>query len=257
MRTNGLWLCGWPRLSRSRSWLQMPARRIFRRGREPSVVHRDGRVAKHPMLLAPSVRPAFGLPRPFTEVLMPRRLVIRGNFDTAPVTIAVATPQTDFEIALTRGSDPLPGDAVFEAHPPLTRVRIGVPVSTALFRGWDHYTWVVTAHTGDRGTSAVLPVEVRQGSTFQYEALRSGSHVRVVASVDRYDAATDRVVAWLGHPVTVQRWTPHGWTTIRRVRTDPAGGVDTTFAIAWKVGLRVTVPGTATTWAPATHSTSA
>lgn len=206
---------------------------------------------------APGRVGSSSIPRLFTEVRVPRRLVITGSSDVDPVTVAVATPQTAFEVVLDRGDDALPGYAVFEAHPPVSRVQIGVPVTTALLHGWGHYTWTVSAYTGDHGGSATLPVEVRQGSQLHYGALRHGTHVRVDGSVSRYDAATDQEVAWSGYPATIQRWTSHGWRTIRRVRTHRDGGVDTTFTIGWKVRLRVTVSGTATTWAPPTYSVSA
>jgi len=196
-------------------------------------------------------------PRPtgFTALTVPRRLEIRGPVAVEAVSLTTASPQTVFEVALGRPSDPqTPGYAVWGVQPAVSRTTTGVQVVTSLFNGWGHYEWTVTAGTAVRGFTAHRPVEVRQGSLLHYALTRTAGRVTVTAVVSYYDAAAGRVTGWGERPAEIQRWTTHGWATIRHVRTRADGSLTAVLPIRWKVGLRLTVPGTAAVWAPATYS---
>jgi len=191
----------------------------------------------------------------FTSLAVPRRLVILGPVDLEAVSLMTVSPQTVFEVALGRPSDTHnPGYAVWGVHPAVSRTTTGVQVVTSLFDGWGHYQWSVTAGTAARGFTVHRPVEVRQGSFLHVAVTRTAGRVTFTAAVSYYDAAAGRVTGWEGRPAAIQRWTTHGWATIRRVRTGADGTLTAVLPIRWRVGLRLTVPGTAAVWAPATYS---
>ncbi len=193
---------------------------------------------------------------------LPTRVVLGGPELYTPYTVTVPTasftrPAVQIGLVNTRGQ------LVWQTFTAGTRGQttfsgsVVVPIATVGEPGPGR--WVVVYGEAD-SQSDNLPT-AQLGTTIKLRTLlarhltRRGPDIRVFGALKQYDFSlvySPRQTV----PVAVQRWSTRGWITVRTVRTDVNGHIDTTVRIPWKVGIRLSTPDSSAYFGAVTASAS-
>lgn len=193
---------------------------------------------------------------------LPTRVVLGGPALYTPYTVTVPTasftrPAVQIGLVNTRGQ------LVWQTFTAGTRGQttfsgsVAVPIATVGEPGAGR--WIVVYGEAD-SQSDNLPT-AQLGTTIKLRTLlarhltRRGPDIRVFGALKQYDFSlvySPRQTV----PVAVQRWSTRGWITVRTVRTDVNGHIDTTVRIPWKVGIRLSTPDSSAYFGAVTASAS-
>ncbi len=178
---------------------------------------------------------------------LPTRIELGSPLLTTNYTIDVPTGNLGnpaIEIALADAH----GNLVFEtyvngqAHQSSYSGTVSVPLQAVTTLGAAQWLVAYGPSDGDLGTVRIA----RLGTTVKFRSLlgesvtRSGADVHVFGSAKAFSPESYTFLPRTGDTVALQRWSSTGWITVRNLRTDSRGHVDTTVRIPWRVGLRLT-----------------
>lgn len=158
-----------------------------------------------------------------------------GSLPAPAVEIALATAAG--HMVLTSYTNGTPGQTTYSG-------LLAVPFAAVDSLGSAQWIVAYGDSASDQVSTAHLGTTIKLRSLLGEKVTRTGNTVHVVGAAKEYFNEAETYIARPAATVAVQRWSGTGWVTVRTVRTDSRGHLDTSVTIPWHVGIRLSAPDT-------------